>query len=75
MFSMSSFALLADSEAQYINGGFGGVFLYRSFSYKSATTSVTQNNDARNLGVGLLFGIGNATSEQVNMASVATVVA
>jgi hypothetical protein len=72
---MSKYMMLADLEAQHINGGWGSRYRFSSTSMKSVTTHVGQTNTANNLGLGLLFGSGNATSEQVNIANVTTILA
>lgn len=72
---MSKCVMLADLEAQYVNGGWGSRFSFSSKSIKNVSTNVGQSNTANNLGLGLLFGAGNATSEQVNIADVVTYVA
>ena len=70
---MSNVVMLADFEAQHINGGrWGSRFTFTSTAFKTATTNLGQTNSANNLGLGVLFGAGNATSEQVNIASIST---
>lgn len=64
---------IADCNAQAINGGFGGS-RFSFMSYKSATTNLGQINTANNFGIGAGLGIGVATSEQVNFASIATLI-
>ena len=80
---MSSLSFIVDQDAQSINGGWGKMkssgysapsyspsYTYNSTSYKGITTNLGQQNIATNLGVGLLYGIGVASSEQVNLASI-----
>jgi hypothetical protein len=71
---MSMLCLLADHEAETINGGLFNSLNLNSFTWKSATTLLNQQNNATNVGLGLLFGSGNATSFQSNVASIATVI-
>lgn len=71
---MSSLIHLTDRDSEVINGGWRNSYSFRSFSYKSVSTDLTQSNTANNLGVGLLFGIGNATSEQVNISSITSLI-
>ncbi|MEX0588792.1 MAG: hypothetical protein WD136_06005 [Cyanobium sp.] len=69
---MPSLTLLNDHDSEVINGGWWGSYNISSFSYKSVTTNLTQSNTANNLGVGLLYGFGNATSEQVNLSGISS---
>jgi hypothetical protein len=71
---MPSLTLLTDHDAEVINGGWWNSFSFSSFSFKSAKTTLTQGNTSNNLGVGLLYGIGNATSEQLNISSITSVI-
>ncbi|MFN4868094.1 MAG: hypothetical protein ACK5GZ_17500 [Cyanobium sp.] len=71
---MSALSLLADHEAETINGGFFNSFNLNSYSWKAASTSLGQSNNATNVGVGLLLGIGSASSSQTNIASIGTVI-
>lgn len=71
---MSNVMMLADLEAQHINGGWGSKFRFTSTSIKAVTTNVGQSNNSNNLGLGVLFGAGIATSEQVNISEIATFV-
>ena len=71
---MSKYVMLADLEAQHVNGGWGSRFSFFSASLKNVSTNVGQTNTAHNLGLGVLFGAGNATSEQLNIANVGTFV-
>jgi hypothetical protein len=71
---MSSLTLLTDRDAEVINGGWWNSYSFRSFSFKSATTNLGQINTANNLGLGLLYGLGNATSEQLNVSSITSVI-
>ena len=65
---MPSLTLLADHDTEVINGGFWSSYTSKYYSHKSATTTINQDNTANNIGVGLLYGYGNATSEQLNLA-------
>ena len=69
---MAQFHVIADCEAQALNGGF---WLSTSYSLKSSTTNVGQINSANNYGIGAAFGSGFAASEQVNIATIGTVIA
>jgi hypothetical protein len=71
---MPSLTLLTDHDAEVINGGWWTSYSTSTFSYKSVKTDLTQSNTANNLGVGLLYGIGNATSEQINISSITSVI-
>lgn len=71
---MSSLTHLTDRDSEVINGGWRNSYSLRSFSFKSVSTDLTQSNTANNLGVGLLLGIGNATSEQVNISSITSLI-
>jgi hypothetical protein len=71
---MSSIYIMADQEAEAINGGWWNSFSASSYTWKSATTSFNQVNTANNFGTGLLMGVGNATSEQLNLASITTII-
>jgi hypothetical protein len=71
---MSNIVMLPDLEAQHINGGWGSKFSFSSTSFKAVTTKVGQTNTANNLGLGVLFGAGLATSEQMNISEIATFV-
>jgi hypothetical protein len=71
---MSSLCLLADHEAETINGGFFNTFNFNSFSWKAASTNLGQSNNATNVGLGLLLGIGTANSFQANTANVGTII-
>ena len=71
---MSNVMMLADLEAQQINGGWGSKFSFSSMSFKAVTTKVGQTNTSNNLGLGVLFGAGIATSEQMNISEIATAV-
>jgi hypothetical protein len=72
---MSALSHLADHEAETINGGFFNTFNLNSYSLKAASTSLGQSNSATNVGVGLLLGIGSASSSQSNVAGISTVIA
>lgn len=82
---MASLTLLADHDAQFVNGGNGGwgrprqpqapSVHYSSTSYKSAKTNLIQGNLANNLAVGIGFlgmGSASATSVQENVAFITT---
>jgi len=69
---MSNIMMLADLESEHINGGWGSTFKFSSVSLKSVSTKVGQTNTANNLGLGVLFGAGIATSEQMNISEIAT---
>jgi hypothetical protein len=71
---MSTLCLLADREAETINGGLFNTFNFNSFSAKAASTNLGQTNGATNVGVGLLLGIGSASSAQTNIATIGTVI-
>ena len=71
---MPSLTLLTDHDAEVINGGWWNSYSFSSFSYKSVKTNLTQGNTSNNLGVGLLYGIGNATSEQLNVSSITSMI-
>jgi hypothetical protein len=80
---MKSLSFIADHDAQSINGGLGKrsmsrfntpSYTFNSISYKGITTNLGQQNVATNLGVGLLYGIGVASSEQVNLASITSAI-
>lgn len=71
---MSNLLLLDDLDAQYVNGGWGSIYNFSSTSFKAVTTKVGQTNTANNLGLGVLFGAGIATSEQMNISEIATFV-
>lgn len=86
---MSSLILLADLDAEQVNGGSIGGWVrpyppmhpkphYGSTSIKSATTNSAQGNVSNNLAIGLGFhglGFANATSVQENVAFIGTVAA
>lgn len=74
---MASLILLADQDAQLVNGGSGGwgggwgrprqpqapSFTYNSTSFKSAKTNLAQGNVSNNLAIGLGFhGLGFANA-------------
>lgn len=65
---------LEDRDSQLVNGGWGSRFNFSSTSFKSVTTKVGQTNTANNLGLGVLYGAGIATSEQMNISEIATFV-
>jgi len=67
---MTKFMILADLEAEHINGGH--FFSFSSTSWKTAITNVGQSNTATNIGLGL-GGFGNAISAQSNFALVGTI--
>jgi hypothetical protein len=70
---MSALSLLHDHEAETINGGFWNGLFYKSFSAKAVLNKLDQSNYATNMawgGSGLSL-IGN---EQVNMASLTTII-
>ena len=71
---MSNIMMLADLEAQHINGGWGSKYSFTSTSIKSVTNKVGQTNSSNNLGLGVLFGAGIATSEQMNLSEITTFV-
>jgi hypothetical protein len=71
---MTNYMILADLEAEQINGGFGSFFSYSSKSMKSVGTWVGQSNTSNNLGLGIV-GLGNAQSIQENSALVGTILA
>ena len=71
---MSSIYIMADHEAETINGGWWTSISANSYTWKSASTSFNQVNTANNFGIGLLMGAGNATSEQLNLASITTII-
>jgi len=71
--SMFNVVMLADLEAEHMNGGRRGPsFNFSSGAIKTVTTNFGQSNSSNNLGLGALLGAGNATSEQINLASVST---
>lgn len=72
---MTDVVMLADFDAQHINGGWGSKFSFSSTSFKAVSTTLGQSNSSSNLGLGVLLGAGIATSEQVNLASITTLVA
>jgi hypothetical protein len=72
---MSALSHLADHEAETINGGFFNTFNLNSYSLKAASTSLGQSNSATNVGMGMLLGIGSASSSQSNIAGISTVIA
>lgn len=67
-FCMSTLCILADREAETINGGW-----YRYSSVKRASTYLSQRNTSTNIALGL-GGFANATSFQSNIAGVSTVI-
>jgi len=69
---MTNYMILADLEAEQINGGSGSFFTYSSKSMKSVSTRVGQSNTSNNLGLGIV-GLGNAQSIQENSALVGTI--
>jgi hypothetical protein len=71
---MPSLIHLTDHDSEVINGGWWNSYSFSSFSFKSVSTSLRQSNTANNLGVGLLLGIGNATSEQLNLSSITSAI-
>lgn len=71
---MSNVMVLADLEAQHINGGWGSKYRFTSTSIKTVATNVGQVNTSNNLGLGVLFGAGIATSEQMNLSEITTFV-
>lgn len=71
---MSNLVMLADHEAEQMNGGWGSKFRFSSTSIKTASTSLGQTNTANNLGLGVLFGAGLASSEQINISDIKTYV-
>ncbi len=71
---MSNLLILDDLDAQHVNGGWGNIYKFSSTNFKSVTTKVGQSNTANNLGLGVLFGAGIATSEQANISEISTFV-
>jgi hypothetical protein len=71
---MSNLLILDDLGAQHFNGGWGSFYNFSSTSFKSVTTKVGQTNTANNLGLGVLFGAGIASSEQMNVSDISTFV-
>lgn len=71
---MPSITFLTDHNAEAINGGWWSSYSISSFSKKSVKTDLTQSNTANNLGVGLLYGSGNASSEQLNISSITSMI-
>ena len=72
---MSSLCVLTDRETETINGG-GSRWKMPSMTLttrKSVTTNVNQLNSAVNY-TSSLFGVGLISNEQVNAASITTVV-
>jgi hypothetical protein len=66
---MSSLSILNDHEAETINGGW-----YRSYAVtKRATTYLSQKNTSTNIALGL-GGYAYATSYQMNVAGINTVI-
>jgi hypothetical protein len=75
---MASLSLLTDHAAETINGGWpnGGWFnslKYTSFSMKSVVNNVSQSNAATNVTSGF-GGISLITNEQLNLASITSVI-
>jgi hypothetical protein len=80
---MASLSFLADHDAETINGGSskGGwpilskhpSFNYSSFSMKSVVNNVSQSNTATNVTSGF-GGISLISNEQLNLASIASVI-
>jgi hypothetical protein len=71
---MSYLVNLEDRDSQLVNGGWGSWFSFSSTSFKTVTTKVGQTNTANNLGLGVLYGAGIATSEQMNVSEIETFV-
>jgi hypothetical protein len=79
---MKSLSFIADHDAQSINGGWGKrmsrfntpSYTFNSISYKGISTNLGQQNLATNLGLGLLSGIGVASSEQLNVSSIVSAI-
>jgi hypothetical protein len=69
---MAQFHVIADCEAEALNGG---SWFESSYTLKSASTNLGQINSANNYGIGAALGAGFATSEQVNIANIGTVIA
>jgi hypothetical protein len=72
-FPMSSISLLADHEAETINGGWFTSLFYKSFSSKGVTNNLSQINSAVNIGSGF-GGLSFVANEQINMASITSVI-
>lgn len=68
---MARFDVIADCEAEALNGGF---WFSSSYTVKSASTNLGQLNSANNYGIGAVLGSGVAVSEQMNIASIGTVI-
>lgn len=72
---MSALMILDDRDAQFVNGGWwGSQYSFSSTEFKSVTTKVGQSNTANNLGLGVFYGAGIATSEQMNISEISTFV-
>jgi hypothetical protein len=75
---MASLSFIADHDAETINGGWfkGGWSLppkYTSFTMKSVVNNVSQSNTATNVTSGF-GGISLIANEQLNLASIASVI-
>jgi len=70
---MTAVSILADHEAETINGGFWNSLFYKSFSAKGVLNKLDQKNYATNMAFGG-SGLSLISNEQANLASITTVI-
>lgn len=70
---MSALSLLADHEAETINGGFWNSLFYKSFTAKAVFNKLDQSNYATNMAFGG-SGLSLISNEQVNLANITSVI-
>jgi hypothetical protein len=70
---MSALSLLADHEAETINGGWRNTLMFSSFTTKTVLNSLYQSNFAKNITTGF-GGISIIDNEQLNVASITSVI-
>jgi hypothetical protein len=71
---MKSFSHLDDHQCEVLKGGVFDVTNITMTSFASSLVGVGQSNNATNVGLGLLVGLGNAQSIQGNGAVITSFV-
>jgi hypothetical protein len=71
---MKSFSHLDDHQCEVLKGGIFDVTNINMTSFASSLVGASQSNNATNVGLGLLVGLGNAQSIQGNGAVITSLV-
>lgn len=71
---MKSIAHLDDHQCEVLKGGIFDITSITMTRFASSRVGLGQNNNATNVGLGLLVGLGNAQSIQANGAVITSFV-